>query len=117
MTENMKKFMEALSAHPELNEKLENAGKDEVFAIAKELGIELTDTDFEQQQGELSDDELDAVAGGGKGDCFCPVVGGGSKGNRNDKACACIYGGAGKEKDGDVRCVCVLAGSGGTPFV
>ena len=112
MTENMKKFMEALSEHPELADKVADAGKKELFAIAKELGIELTDADLEQQPGELSDDELDAVAGGAKGDCFCPVVGGGTKGDKNDKACACVYGGGGKEKDGDYRCACILAGSG-----
>jgi len=112
MTENMKKLMEAISANPELAERLENATKEDVIAIAKELGIELTDADFEQQPSELSDDELDAVAGGAKGDCFCPVVGGGTKGDKNDKACACVYAGVGKEKDGDNRCGCALVGHG-----
>lgn len=111
MTENMKKLMEAISANPELAERLENATKEDVIAIAKELGIELTDADFEQQPSELSDDELDAVAGGVKGDCFCPIVGGGTK-NDYAKACACVYGGAGKWKDGDGRCACILAGGG-----
>lgn len=112
MTENMKKFVEAMSEHPELNEKLENAGKDDLIAIAKELGIELTEADFEQQPGELSDDELDAVAGGYKGDCYCPLVGGGTK-TEDSKPCACIYGGAGKWKNGNNRCACIIAGEGG----
>ena len=112
MTENMKKFMEAMSEHPELVDRAAAAQKEELFAIAKELGVELTDADFEQQTVELSDDELDAVSGGAKGDCFCPTVGGGTKGDKEDKACACIMWGAGKEKDGDLRCACALAGHG-----
>ena len=45
---------------------------EELIALAKENGVELTEEDakmyFEQlnaKKGELSDDELDAVAGGG----------------------------------------------------
>lgn len=50
--------------------------KDELIALAKELGIALTEADFEKPDGELNDDELDTVAGG-KVCVF--VVGGGGK--------------------------------------
>ena len=55
---------------------------EELIALAKENGVELTEEDakmyFEQlnaKKGELSDDELDAVAGGGCGESktkYCP---------------------------------------------
>ena len=41
---------------------------------------------------ELSDDELDAVVGGGK--------------------CICSFGGGGEYSDGSVRCVCIIGGDG-----
>ena len=64
MTDNLKKFLEAVSKSEELvakvgNEKDVNA----LIAVAKEMGMELTAADFEKEQ-EISDDELDAVTGG-----------------------------------------------------
>ena len=116
MTENMKKFMEALSEHPELGDKVADAGKKELFVIAKELGIELTEADLEQQPGELSDDELDAVAGGAdmaviNDACGC-VVGGGGKRDSANKVCACVAVGVGYNKGGDIRCTCAVGGVG-----
>ncbi len=83
MSENMKKFLELVSKDETLKQKMQ-AFKDMEPAdaisagitLAKELGIELTEADFakEKSAGELSDDELDAVAGGG-GTYFCVLLG------------------------------------------
>ena len=108
MTENMKKFLEAVSQNEELQEKLNGMSKEDILAAAKALGIDLTEADF-AQNGEMDDDELDAVAGGG--DCVC-VVGGGGTADSNDKTCACVAGGWGERSGGKVRCKCFVGGSG-----
>ena len=56
MTENMKKFLEKVSADKALAEKFANLDKDAVVALAKELGIELTEADFAQPEGEITAD-------------------------------------------------------------
>lgn len=85
--------------------------KEELIALAKELGIELTDADFAAPAGEVSDDEMDAVAGGA--DCGCFVGGGGEGGGQWDnKVCVCVTGGGGETGDGGCRCVCTVAGWG-----
>lgn len=102
MTENMKVFLEELSKHEELREKTNQAQtKEEIVEIAKELGVVLTDADFVKEDGQnLSEEELEAVAGGGaKG--FCLIIGGGSK---DGKGCCCIGCGA-------AMGLCVLLGA------
>jgi len=42
--------------------------KENLLALAQELGIELTGADLTKPAGEMNDDELEAVTGGG--DCF-----------------------------------------------
>ena len=79
--------------------------------MAKELGVALTDEDFEKPTEELSDDELDTVAGGGDVSCACAMGGGGTK-DSNDKTCACVLAGAGYSKTSRERCVCGFAGYG-----
>ena len=112
MTENMKKFLEKVSENEELIEKVNAAGKETLINMAKELGIELTDADFEKPSVELSDDELDAVAGGRDISCACAMGGGGTK-DSNDKTCACVLAGAGYDKKYNrERCVCGFAGYG-----
>ena len=61
-----------MGLNSELLEKAKQAGMaEELMAVAKENGVELTEEDakeyFEQlhKSGELSDEELDSVAGGG----------------------------------------------------
>lgn len=110
MTENMKKFLETVSKNDELYNKFTGATKEELIALAKELGIELTNTDFEQPDGELSDDELDAVAGGAL--CACMLAGSGDDNNSNEKYCVCVAGGGGQFTNGDCRCMCVFGGAG-----
>ncbi len=113
MTENMKKFLETVSKNEALCAKVGAMGKDELIALAKELGIELTDADLEKPAvQELGDDELDTVAGGSDVNCVCAMGGGGTK-DDDDKTCACVLAGAGYTKGTNrERCVCGFAGYG-----
>ena len=92
MTDNMKKFLELASGDAELVERLNGMDKDAIIAAAQQRGIALTEADFAADTGaELNEDELDAVAGGGK--CAC-VLGGGGKADDNCNKCSCILDGA-----------------------
>ena len=113
MTENMKKFLEAVSKNSNLAATTSAMTKGELLALAKELGIELTGDDFAQET-ELEKDELEAVTGGWK-DCFC-VAGGGGKADEDGKACACVAFGGGSARDDENRCWCIGAGSGDKPL-
>lgn len=110
MNDNLKKFLEQVSADEELCAKVSQADKEQLIAIAGEMGIKLTVEDFEQPT-ELSDDELDTVSGGSDVSCACAMGGGGTK-DSNDKTCACVLTGAGYSKNGRNRCVCGIAGCG-----
>ena len=121
MSENMKKFLELVSKDENLKKKalafnnMETAKAIQaVIAFAKELGIELTEADFAKKEsdGELSDDELDAVAGGGG--CGC-AFGGGGDGTDNfgdDYTCACVGYGQGGQGVDRLNCVCPVVGGG-----
>ena len=114
-------LQKVLQEHPELGDKLKAIAtesqtqmQEKMIEILKEYGVVLTAEDFKAPEGELSDDELNAVAGGGG--CGCPVVGGGGG---DEIICVCIAGGTGfvigsgglNEQGG---CVCVAAGAGAT---
>ena len=69
MTENMKKYQELISSDEEAQKKLNEQAaesiqeaKRNIIADAAEKGITLTEEDF-ADTGELSEDELNAVAG------------------------------------------------------
>ena len=119
MTENMKKFLAKVSEDKALSEKAAKMDKDALLALAKELGFELTETDFLQAEGELTENELDVVTGGKA--CYC-VLGGGGKVDSQDDVCACVAYGQGHIsedstytlKRGKARCVCVAGGGGVT---
>ena len=92
------------------------------IALAKELGIELTEADFAQPDGEISEDELETINGGGcptagtvNNSCYCAAAGGGG-GKQKDEdiwGCACVaYGQGGDAKDDHTTCMCVLYGHG-----
>lgn len=111
MTENLKKFLEAVSKDTELTAKVGNMGMEELLTLANELGIELTESDLAKPAvQELNDGELDAV-GGVDVSCACALGGGGTKDN-NDRACACVIAGGGLTDSGRERCVCGFAGYG-----
>ena len=117
MNENMKKFLELVSKDENLKQKMQSFNEMEPekaiqagIALAKELGIELIEADFakEKSDGELSDDELDAVAGG---NCGCFIGGGGDGTNTHNNesyVCGCVLYGEG----GDGICECPGVGSG-----
>lgn len=65
MNENVKKFMELVFAEgAESIERMNKANKEELIVMAAERGIKLTEEEFEEKTGKISDDELDAVTGG-----------------------------------------------------
>ena len=114
-------LQKVLQEHPELGDKLKAIAtgsqtqmQEKMIELLKEYGVSLTAEDFKAPEGELSDDELNAVAGGGG--CGCGVAGGGGG---DEIICVCVAGGTGfvigsgglNEQGG---CVCVAAGAGAT---
>ncbi len=114
----MKEFLELMEHNEELKNKVAQMDADshtqasDYIALAAEYGVKLTEADFQPKNaGELSEDELDAVAGGKA--CVC-VAGGGGTGQDTTytKTCACVMGGGGQMQDGSCRCHCVIVGEG-----
>ncbi|MDC0269674.1 Nif11-like leader peptide family natural product precursor [Synechococcus sp. AH-551-N23] len=63
--EQLKAFLEKVKADTSLQEKLKAAGDaNAVAAIAKEAGFSISADDLTKAQSELSDQELEGVAGG-----------------------------------------------------
>ena len=127
MTENMKKYLELISKDEKAQKKLNEQepasiqeAKEKIIKDAAEKGITLTEEDFAETAdiGELSEDELDAVAGGKK--CYCAVGGGGESSYATQKTCACVVGGSGMydipNQSGipidEARCRCFIGGYG-----
>ena len=140
MNDNLKKLAEFISAQDEETiKKVTKMEAEELIAYAAENGIAVTAEDIEEAEkaaedrktkaknadGELSDDELDAVPGGGK--CICYFAGGGKEDlikithhnntYSGDGGCACVLYGQGDKIDDDkhvgARCSCFLGGGGG----
>ena len=112
MTDNMKKFLEAVSQNKECIEMLKKAETQEaVIALAAENGFTLTQEDLKQEpaSGGISDDELEAVAGGKT--CGCAIGGGGAS-SGDQGGCGCWLGGVGAMNDDSIRCVCAVGGGG-----
>lgn len=59
MTDNVRRLLELASADEALKARLTNASRESIIATAKEVGVTLTDADFE-----LPEEELGAVSGG-----------------------------------------------------
>ena len=76
--EQLKAFLEKVKADTSLQEKLKAASDaDAVVAIAKEAGFMFSADDLTKAQSELSEEELEGVAGGGTTlpNCFgCEVA-------------------------------------------
>ena len=63
--EQLKAFLEKVKADAGLQEKLKAAGDtDAVLAIAKEAGFSISADDLKSAQFEISEEELEGVAGG-----------------------------------------------------
>ena len=126
MTDNMKKWLEFASQNEEVKSELtkwsqqdrtKEEAKKKAIEVAGRNGFTLTEEDFASAESEeLSDDELDAVAGGGG--CGCPAVGYGKGNDTEEKhvtySCFCFIGGGGVTDDGDDRpkCMCPAIGGG-----
>ena len=64
--EQLKAFLEAVKADAGLQEKLNAAADpDAVVEIAKEAGFVISADELERRQAEISEEELEGVAGGG----------------------------------------------------
>ena len=69
--EQLKAFIEKVKADTSLQEKIKaSANSDTLVAIAKEAGFNISVDDLQQAQSKLSDQELEAVAGGCVGSMF-----------------------------------------------
>ena len=63
--EQLKAFLEKVKGDTSLQEKLKAAAdSDAVLAIAKEAGFSISADDLKKAQSELSEEELEGVAGG-----------------------------------------------------
>ena len=114
-------LQKVLQEHPELGDKLKAIAtesqtqmQEKMIEILKEYGVSFTVEDFKAPEGELSDDELHAVAGGGG--CGCAAIGGGGG---DDLTCVCIAGGTGYVRGCggyslEGGCFCAVAGAGAT---
>ena len=115
-----KKFLEAVSKDSALKSELEQATLAALGEFLKSKGLEeeagkIAEAAMEKvaeahgfkadEMTELSEDELEAVAGGV---CACPVAGGGTG---TGKACACAAVGFGTNDSGK-KCACCLGGYG-----
>ena len=68
--EQLKAFLEKVKADTSLQEKLKAApDSDAVLAIAKEAGFSISSDDLIKAQSKVSDEELEAAAGGDS--CYC----------------------------------------------
>ena len=64
--EQLKAFLEKVKADTSLQEQLKAAADtDAVLAIAKDAGFSISADDLKNAQSEISEEELEAVAGGG----------------------------------------------------
>ena len=128
--ENVKKFYDALSNDKAMQERAsalnkegekpdEAAVKAAIIAFAKAEGYDfsLADLDaYAHTAKPLTDETLDAAAGGAydAGTCFC-IVGGGGTDKVTGHTCACVVGGGGKDDEMGDSLICVLVGSIGQP--
>ena len=78
--EQLKAFLEKVKGDTSLQEKLKAAvDTNAVAAIAKEAGFSISADDLKNAQSDLSDEELDSIAGGraGTGGGFLTIAGSG----------------------------------------
>ena len=115
MKENLKKFLEAVSQNEELAKKINTLSMEDILALAKEMGIALTEEDLTTPQT-LDDADLETVAGGKE--CYCAMGGGGTADSPFEKTCACVLYGQGDWNNKfdtrleGARCYCLAGGAG-----
>jgi predicted ribosomally synthesized peptide with nif11-like leader len=95
--EQLKAFLEAVKADATLQERLKAAtGPDIVVAMAKEAGFVISPEDIKRAKVELTEEELEGVAGGGDPNCqgadtyYCL---GGTDGSTKNYHCSYACGG------------------------
>ena len=133
--ENVRLFNERVSADKALQDKLHALNErhegeelsdeqmmriyeEDVLPLARECGLDFSmealkeyTRDLRQSSPvELTDDELEAVAGGAT--CVCVIGGGG--GHSWGGPCVCVVAGSGPGTRGVSGCVCVVGGGGHT---
>lgn len=116
MTENGRKFLEALSADETLQNEIQGLNKEQLLALANGYGFELTGQDLGLSAPDskpLDAGELEAVNGGSI--CVCVIGGGGAATRKGQDTCACVAGGfsfitVAGEKYAYMRCACPAAG-------
>lgn len=77
MTEKMKAFLEALESNSEIKAQvLANPPKtkEEIIALAASIGVALSNEDITPNMQQLSDGELDKIAGGSGPVIFCDLL-------------------------------------------
>lgn len=111
MTDNMKAFLDKVTADGAMAQRFSKMNRAELVSAAQQLGMTLTDADFEaaQHNRAMSDDEMSAVSGGGK--CACVQEGGGTGGD-DLNPCGCVLIGYGYFSDKTQRCLCCFGGGG-----
>lgn len=115
------KLIRFMEEKPELQEKLNEMAKEnsinfneKIITELNNAGFEISMDDLKEPSGELSEDELRAVAGGGGCACALGGYGGGDR-----LYCACLFAGSGGIDNCDNvgvhgGCVCPIAGTGAT---
>ena len=125
--ENVKKFYDALANDKAMQERASALNKEgekpdkaaartAIVAFAKAEGYSFTEADLDayaKQAKPLTDENLDAAAGGSAG-CGCAGVGGGGGTDKNGSTvgCACVAAGFGTNSHGDDICDCYAIGAG-----
>ena len=72
--EQLKAFAAAVQSDPTLQQKLKDAETEVIVAIAKDAGFTINAEELNRSQTNLSDDDLERMAGGWKPeDGFCTI--------------------------------------------
>ncbi len=122
MSDTLKSFLEAVGKSETLQEKMKAIPKDlpreeavqKAIAIAAEAGFQLSEADLNTGAEAISEEELEAVAGG-SGGCGCAGAGGGSGVSEagNKFGCGCVLYGQGDGANNQKKvCMCSIGGVG-----
>ena len=112
LQERSARFAEELKGDVPEEERMEAFFLDAMLPVVREVGFDFSYADLkayaeETSAGELADEELAVVSGGGNG-CFCLMWGAGEY--NGGTGCQCTI--SGHLHSGDMSCTCHLAGAG-----